>query len=137
MGTRRGCRCPADGAVARAIIYNRVSSDPTGKGRSVEDQERENRAVCDRNGWPIGEVLTDNDRSATRFATRERSEYRRLQEILRKGDVLVTWKASRAQRDLTACVALRDLCAKRGVLWCYSGKVFDLLWARLRRYRRR
>lgn len=110
----------------RAIIYNRVSSDPTGKGRSVEDQARENRAVCERNGWPVGEVLTDNDRSATRFATRERPEYQRLQEILRKGDVLVTWEASRAQRDLDAYLVLRNLCAKRGVMWCYSGRLHDL-----------
>ncbi|QXN73781.1 serine integrase [Mycobacterium phage SoSeph] len=110
----------------RAIIYNRVSSDPTGRGRSVADQETENRAICERNGWTIGEVLTDNDRSATRFATRERPEYRRLTEILQRGDVLVTWEASRAQRDLEAYVALRNLCAERGVLWCYSGKVYDL-----------
>lgn len=110
----------------RAIIYNRVSSDPTGRGKSVGDQERENREVCERNGWPVGEVLTDNDRSATRFATRERPEYLRLVEILRPGDVLVTWEASRAQRDLEAYVALRNLCAERGVKWCYSGKLYDL-----------
>ncbi|QFG08890.1 integrase [Mycobacterium phage MalagasyRose] len=110
----------------RAIIYNRVSSDPTGRARSVADQERENRAVCERNDWPVAEVLTDNDRSATRFATRDRPEYLRLAEILRKGDVLVTWEASRAQRDLDAYVALRNLCAERGVMWCYSGKLYDL-----------
>lgn len=110
----------------RAFLYQRASSDPTGKARSVEDQERENRAVCAQYGWAVAEVLTDNDRSATRYATRDRPEYRRLREILRAGDVLVTWEASRAQRDLEAYVDLRNLCAERGVMWCYSGKLYDL-----------
>ncbi len=56
----------------------------------------------------------------------KRLKYQRLQQILRKGDVLVTWEASRAQRDLKAYVALRDLCAERGVMWSYSGALFDL-----------
>ena len=109
----------------RAILYTRVSSDKA-KGRSVIEQEQECRAECDRRGWTVAEVLCDNDRSATRFATQGRPEYQRLQQILRKGDVLVTWEASRAQRDLKAYVALRDLCAGRGVMWSYSGALFDL-----------
>ena len=40
--------------------------------------------------------------------------------------MLVTWEASRAHRDLAAYVQLRDLCAERGVLWSYSGRVYDL-----------
>ena len=104
----------------RAILYTRVSSDKA-KGRSVIEQEQECRAECDRRGWTVAEVLCDNSRSATRFATQGRPEYQRLQQILRKGDVLVTWEASRAQRDLKAYVALRDLCAGRGVMWSYSG----------------
>ncbi len=109
----------------RAILYTRVSSDKA-KGRSVTEQEQECRAECGRRGWTVAEVLCDNDRSATRFATKGRPEYQRLQQILRKGDVLVTWEASRAQRDLKAYVALRDLCAERGVMWSYSGALFDL-----------
>jgi DNA invertase Pin-like site-specific DNA recombinase len=41
-------------------------------------------------------------------------------------DVLVTWEASRASRDLAAYVELRELCATAGVLWSYSGRTFDL-----------
>lgn len=111
--------------VIRAIIYARVSSDKAA-GRSVDEQVAECRAECDRNGWPVAEVLTDNDRSATRFATKSRPEYAKLRSLLQPGDVLVTWEASRAQRDLTRYVELRDLCAERGVLWSYSGKLFDL-----------
>lgn len=111
----------------RAVIYTRVSADRSKRARSPEEQEAEIRAVCERNGWPIAEeVLSDNDMSASRRARKERPAYKRLKEILRPGDVLVTWASSRAQRDLEAYVELRRLCADRGVLWCYSGRVYDL-----------
>ncbi|MEW1933072.1 recombinase family protein [Rhodococcus sp. NPDC079359] len=109
----------------RAIIYCRVSSDQTGKAKSVADQERECRAVCEREGWAVAEVLTDNDRGASRWSTKDRPAYRRLAEVLQPGDVLVLWEASRASRDLAAYVLLRDLCASRGVKWCVSGKLLD------------
>ena len=82
--------------------------------------------MCDRNGWEVAEVLCDNDIGASRWSGKKRPEYRRLTEVLRQGDVLVTWEASRAQRDLAAYVELRDLCAERGVYWSYSGKLHDL-----------
>ena len=100
--------------VKRAIIYTRVSAD-RGKARSVAEQEQECRAECERRGWPVAEVLTDNDRSATRYATKDRPQYARLRELLTPGDVLVFWEASRAQRDMARYVELRDLCADRGV----------------------
>ncbi len=103
-----------------------MSADRAG-GRSVEEQEAECRAVCEREGWRVEEPpLVDNDRSASRFATKTRDEYESLRDLLKPGDVLVTWEASRAQRDLAHYVELRDLCAERGVLWSYSGKLFDL-----------
>lgn len=110
----------------RAIIYCRVSSDRSGRARSVTEQEVECRAVCEREGWPVAEVLVDNDVSASRFSTKQRPAYERLKEILQPGDVLVTWEASRAQRDLRQYVQLRDLCGARDVRWCYSGTVYDL-----------
>lgn len=74
------------------------------------------------------EVLTDNDRSASRWSRKDRPAYDQLAELLTAGraDVLVTWEASRAQRDLTAYAALRDLCAAHGVKWSYSGRLYDL-----------
>lgn len=116
------------GAPRRAIIYTRVSHDPDGRGRSVSEQERECRTDCQRQGWEVIEVLQDNDRGASRWSRKDRPAYHRLAELLRNGaaDVLVTWEASRAHRDLAAYVQLRDLCAERGVLWSYSGRVYDL-----------
>jgi site-specific DNA recombinase len=41
-------------------------------------------------------------------------------------EVLVTWEASRSNRDLGEFVALRDLCLANGVLLSYSGRTLDL-----------
>lgn len=109
----------------RAVIYTRVSSDKAG-GRSVDEQEQDCRDTCARNNWPVAEVITDNDRSATRYAKKDRPGYRRLWEVLRPGDVLVMWEASRVSRTLKGHIELRELCEERGVLLSYSGRVFDL-----------
>jgi DNA invertase Pin-like site-specific DNA recombinase len=114
-----------DQHIQRAVIYTRVSSDKA-KGRSVAEQEAECRTECERRRWPVADVLTDNDRSATRFATKDRPQYARLGEVLRPGDVLVVWEPSRAGRSLEHYVDLRRLCADRGVMLSYSGKLFDL-----------
>lgn len=107
------------------MIYTRVSSDKA-KGRSVKEQESECRTECERRGWAVADVLTDNDRSATRFATKDRPEYARLSHVLQPGDVLVVWEPSRAGRSLDHYVDLRRLCTDRGVMLSYSGKLFDL-----------
>src|SRR5205814_9756357 len=41
-------------------------------------------------------------------------------------DVLVMWEGSRAQRDLRDFLALRDLCAERGIGYSYSGRLYDM-----------
>lgn len=112
----------------RAVIYTRVSSDPMATGRSVEQQEAECRQICDRNGWTVVQVFTDNDRSASRYARKDRPAYAQVKQAIAdsRADVLVLWEGSRAQRDLRDYLKLRDLCAQQGVLYCYSGKVHDL-----------
>jgi DNA invertase Pin-like site-specific DNA recombinase len=112
----------------RAVIYTRVSSDPTNQGRSVDEQEAECRAVCAREGWDVVRVFTDNDRGASRHSTKERPAYDALRVSLGAGlaDVLVMWEGSRAQRDVAAYASLRDLCAARGILYNYSGRTYDL-----------
>jgi site-specific DNA recombinase len=115
-------------APRRAVIYTRVSSDPNDRGRSVAEQEADCRAVCGCNGWEVVRVFSDNDRSASRYANRERPEHRKLIKFIEDGhaEVLVTWEASRAQRDLSAYAKLRDLCERRGVLLNYSGRTYDM-----------
>ncbi len=117
-----------DHAQLRALIYCRVSQDPTGRSISVTDQERECRAYCDRQGWPVVDAVIDNDMSATRWARKDRPGYRLVRERLTRRDanVLVCWESSRQQRDLSLYVEMRELCAGLGVLWSYSGRIYDL-----------
>lgn len=112
-----------------ALIYVRVSSDKKGKGRSVEEQEKECRARAEDEGWNVyPEVVKDNDRSASQYAKRKREGWAQVKTLLASGkvDVLVTWEASRAQRDMDAYMDLRSMCSTHGVKWAYSGSVYDL-----------
>ena len=72
-------------------------------------------------------MVTDSV-GASRHSKGTRTGWERARVLLEAGEVdaLVTWEASRAQRDITAYAALRDLCAEHGILWCYSGRVHDL-----------
>ncbi|HEX6236004.1 MAG TPA: recombinase family protein, partial [Acidimicrobiales bacterium] len=110
----------------RALIYTRVSQDRAG-GRSPAEQEAEARAHCEREGWEVAEVVTDSV-GASRHSKGHRDGWGRARRLVGAGDVdvLVTWEASRAQRDLSAYSELRDLCAAHGVRWAYSGRVHDL-----------
>lgn len=116
------------GRPLRAVIYARVSSDPHGRGKSVSDQVAECKRECEHRGWQLVEIFEDNDRSASRYATKERKDYARLVEFLRAGkaDVLMTWESSRAQRDLEAYLRLREIAEGNGVQWCYKGRLYDL-----------
>lgn len=110
----------------RAIIYTRVSQDRAG-GRSPAEQEADGRGQCEREGWEVVEVVTDSA-GASRHSKGRRGGWERVGELLGSGsvDVLVTFRASRATRDLKAYVALRDQCERHGVLWCYGGRLYDL-----------
>lgn len=110
----------------RAVIYTRVSQDRAG-GRSPAEQEAEARQVCAREGWEVTEVVTDSV-GASRHSKGTRNGWTRARAIVADGgvDVLVTWEASRAQRDLAAYADLRQLCASTGVRWSYSGRTYDM-----------
>jgi len=115
----------------RALIYNRASHDPAGQAVSVESQNVENRAWCERQGWDIAGTISDNDRSATRFATKQREGFKAIWAGLDDGrwghvDVLVTWASSRNQRRLDGYVDLRELCVKHNIRLAYKGRIYDL-----------
>lgn len=113
-----------------ALVYTRVSQDRA-EGRSPAEQEAEARAQCEREGWEVVEVVTDSA-GASRHSKGKRAGWARALERIASGeiDVLVTWEASRAQRDLAAYAELRDICARHGVRWSYSGRVHDLASSR-------
>lgn len=110
----------------RALIYTRVSHDQAG-GRSPAEQEAEARQVCKREGWDVAHVVTDSV-GASRHSKGKRNGWAEAQGMVaaRKVDALVTWEASRAQRDLAAYADLRKLCSDSGVLWNYSGRTYDM-----------
>jgi DNA invertase Pin-like site-specific DNA recombinase len=114
----------ADAAVTagqqlHAAIYDRVSKDPTGRQRSVEKQEASNRRVCVGNGWLLTEddVYTDNDRSASRFATKKRPNWDRLRDAVADSryHVVVLWEVSRGDRDDLGWLGFLHLCRQLGV----------------------
>lgn len=115
----------------RALIYNRVSSDPAGRRISTDSQDAENRAVCTQHGWEVAASITDDDRSASRFASRRREGYDTVLQALDghgfgRIDVLVTWESSRGERRLDGYVALRDRLERNRVLLAYKGRIFDM-----------
>ena len=122
---------PPDKLPLRALIYNRVSSDPSGRRVSVESQDTENRAWCEREGVEVVASITDNDRSASRVATKRRGGYETVRTALAGGthgriDYLVLWESSRARRDLADYVVERELCRAYNVLLVYKGRVYDM-----------
>ncbi|MFK5689557.1 recombinase family protein [Ornithinimicrobium sp. LYQ92] len=112
----------------RALIYARVSIDAH-EGRSVSEQEAECRAWATREGWDVTAVITETG-SASRYASggRARTRWTDLTDAITSGqhDILLTWEASRATRQLAEYAELADLCTTHGVLWGYSGTVYDL-----------
>ncbi|HYO36517.1 MAG TPA: recombinase family protein [Geodermatophilus sp.] len=111
------------------MIYTRVSSDPNDRGRSVEEQEAECRRWVEREGWELIEpVYCDNDRSASRYATKARPDWQRLTDDLVRGriDVLVAWEISRTTRDRLVWAALVETCIERDVKLCIDGRLHDV-----------
>src|SRR3954454_11667060 len=110
------------------IIYGRASRDPRGLGTSVNTQIEECRRWAEVHGITVLHVIRDDDRSASRSASRQREGFDQvlLRVRRREVDVLICWEASRAARDLGAFLRLRDACAESGVGYAYQGKLFDL-----------
>jgi site-specific DNA recombinase len=113
-----------------ALIYARVSQDDDHKERSVKEQVNELIRWANDEGWTIGTVIEDNDRSASTFATRERKGWRQVKSIIgdprRAETILLTWENSRASRDIEESVKLINMCAETGMFWGYSETVYDL-----------
>jgi site-specific DNA recombinase len=119
----------AGGTDVEALRYNRASGDKKQEGKSVTDQDKENLREIRAHGWREGESYTDNARSASRHARKEREDFERLIEDIEagRGDVLVVWEISRKERDLAVYVKIRDLCMRVGLnFWLVGGNLYDL-----------
>lgn len=50
--------------VRAAVVYARISSDPSGRALGVGRQVEDCRRLADALGWPVVEEYVDNDLSA-------------------------------------------------------------------------
>jgi DNA invertase Pin-like site-specific DNA recombinase len=102
----------------RAGLYMRVSDDQDARSRSVAQQASEVRADAEREHWRVVAEYEEPDRSASRFAKRDRPEWARLMDGLRAGrfDVVAMWEPSRGDRKLTGWSQFLDECRARNVL---------------------
>lgn len=90
-----------------------ASRESKGQTKSIDDQDRENLAVCAEQGWEVVDLYRDGV-SASRFGTRERRNWNRLVADVADGklDVVVVWEVSRADRDLETWVAFVAMCRR-------------------------
>lgn len=110
-------------------LYCRVSHDPTGRGTSVADQEKEGREWCAANGHTVAWVVVDNDISASRHSKKERPGFNDVKARLAGADsvdILWAWESSRFTRDLEVYAQIRSLCERHEVLWSYHGRTYDM-----------
>ncbi|PXA77287.1 recombinase family protein [Auritidibacter sp. NML100628] len=95
--------------------------------RSTGDQETDCRTWYDQQEWTVGKVITDANRSASKWRTREREGFEEALTLIasKEYDAFVTWEPSRAGRALLAYVQLRAACQEAGVLYLTKGRVYD------------
>lgn len=121
--------------------YLRVSKDRQQTGKSPDQQHDENVQSIERQGWSLhaDPPYRDTDRSASRFATKAREDFKRLIDDLERdafgADVLAIWESSRGSRRVGEWVDLVDLCKERSVrIWVTThGRLYDPANARDRR----
>lgn len=103
----------------RAREYLRVSQDRSGRKVSTTEQHQDNQAAATGQGWDLGEPYRDDDRSASRYATKAREDFDRLVADLQadrfQADVLILWESSRGSRREGEWVTLLDLLERRRV----------------------
>lgn len=99
----------------QAIIYARVSRDPTGEGHSVARQVERCRHLALARDWEVvGEPYIDNSLSA--FTGGERPAYRRALAALESGQaqILVAYHIDRITRSLAEMEQLINLAERSG-----------------------
>lgn len=121
--------------------YLRVSKDAGKTEKSPNQQHDENVKAFERQGFALHptEPYRDTDRSASRYATKERESFKRLIEDLDNNrfdaDILALWESSRGSRRAGEWITLIELCEERDVqIWVTThGRLYDPKNARDRR----
>ena len=81
------------------VVYCRISRDREGQALGVDRQRRECVELCERHGWTVGTIFTDNDVSA--YSGKIRPHYRAMMDAVRSGAVsrIVAWHPDRLHRS--------------------------------------
>lgn len=101
--------------------YLRVSKDKSGRAKSTTEQHDENMPEIAAFGWALHpDPYTDVNKSASRYAEKDRDDFLRLIADLRAdtfgADILSLWESSRGSRQVGEWVEMLDLCEKLGIL---------------------
>lgn len=106
-------------------IYARISSDE-GTALGVARQIEDCTAEAARRGWPLGEIFTDNDVSATR--SKKRPAYERMLHAIehRTVDAVVVWDVDRLTRTPAELEQFIGLADSHGLALASIGGEVDL-----------
>ena len=99
----------------RAAVYVRISQDRGGAGLGVARQEKDCRAMCDRLGWDVLRVYTDNDVSA--YNGKPRPAYEQMIADIGAGTVgaVAVWHVDRLTRSPRQLEDVIDLADRHGL----------------------
>ncbi len=98
-----------------AAIYCRISKDREGAHLGVKRQEEDCRALAERLGWTVAEVLVDNNLTA--YSGRTRPQYERLLAGIEEGryTALLAWHPDRMHRSPVELERFIEVVDRRGV----------------------
>jgi DNA invertase Pin-like site-specific DNA recombinase len=97
----------------RAAIYTRLSQDRDGSKEGTERQEKDCRALCEREGLEVVRVFTDRDTSA--YNGKRRPDFEVMLSELESFDAVVFWKLDRFTRKLSEFQKVLEACDAHGV----------------------
>lgn len=111
----------------RVILYGRVSKDMGSDERSVTQQLDIGRTIAAEEDWIIVGEFSDNDRSASRYATQEREDWPKVVDAIGRGeaDVLWVWEISRGTRDLEVWAPLARVCRENKMFVAINDDIWD------------
>ncbi len=98
-----------------AGIYCRISKDDGGDLLGVKRQEKDATALCERKGWPVVRVFTDDDVSA--WSGRRRPAYEAMLKALEAGEItaVAVYDLDRLHRQPRDLERFFDVCDRAGV----------------------
>lgn len=108
-----------------AAVYTRISQDD-GSALGVARQQADCLLEANRRGWPVAEVFTDNDVSATN--SKVRPAYRRMLDAIeaRRIDAVIVWDVDRLTRTPSELEGFISLADRRALALASVGGEIDL-----------